>query len=83
MPRVRIEKRLPPFWNPSFDFFEVFWFCFPWHLVHLAEGFFRFALIVRLVPEVFGSNLLEGRSPLAFVLHLLCVCGEGFLVRTF
>jgi len=38
-----------------------------------AEGFFRFALIVRLMPRVFGLDLLESRSSLAFSLHLLCL----------
>ena len=42
-----------------------------------------FALVVRLFRRFLGSDLLKGRSPLAF-LYLLCVCffAEGFLVRT-
>jgi len=66
------RKTSPPFWHPSFDSFEVYWFCFPWHLVHLAEGFL-FCTYCALVPKVFGSDLLGVRSPLAFVLHLLCL----------
>ena len=41
-----------------------------------------FALILRFCRRFFGSDLLKGRSPLAFF-HLLCVFAEGILVRTF
>ena len=36
-----------------------------------------FALIVLLCRRFFGSDILKGRSPLAF-LRLLCACAEGF-----
>ena len=86
------KKRLPPFWHPSFDFSEVacwpslctycalfvvcFWF------VPFERPIGVFALVERLCRRFFGSDLLKGRSPLAF-LHLLCVCAEGFLVQIF
>ena len=50
MPRVRIEKRLPPFWLPSFDSSEGISDSrlqeteVPWRLVHF---------FLRLEPKVF------------------------------
>ena len=50
MPRVRIEKRLPPFWFPSFDSFEGIFDLrlqeieVPWRLVHF---------FLHLEPKVF------------------------------
>ena len=50
MTRVRIEKRLPPFWLPSFDSFEGIFDSrlqeieVPWRLVHF---------FLRLEPKVF------------------------------
>ena len=61
------KKCLPPFWHPSFDFSEVA--CWPSLCTYCA-----------LFSKVFGSDPLKG--PLEF-LHLLCVCAECFLFRTF
>ena len=80
-------KNVPPFWHPSFDFSEVaYWPSLCTYCALFVVGFWFvpferpigvFALVVRLCRRFFGSDLLKGRSPLAF-LHLLCVCFDKY-----
>ena len=81
--RVQGEKRLPPFWHASFDFFEGVFDSYlsgvgvsSFRAVDFCFGHFErpkvfgvcLALVVSLFsPKVFGSDLLKGQSPLAFV----------------
>ena len=68
MPRVRIEKRLPPFWLPSFDSSEGIFDSrlqeteVPWRLVHF---------FLRLEPKVFD------------LFGSYCVFVPKVLIRTF
>ena len=84
-------KNVPsPFLASIFRFFRAILLAFALHFMcPFWFGCFErskpcrvFALVLCLCRRYLGSDLLKGRSPLAF-LHLLCVCAEGFLVRTF
>ena len=65
-----MEKRLPPFWHPSFDSSDDIFGS------DLLKGLSPLAFVLHLLCPLcrrfLGSDLLKGRSPLAFVLHLLC-----------
>jgi len=75
---------LKPFWHlfGTYCFLvpKVFWFG-PFERSK-ALGIY-FVPVVPSAPMVFGSDLLKGRSPLALILHLLCLLCRRFLVRTF
>ena len=65
---------LKPFWHlfGTYCFLvpKVFWFG-PFERSKALCVYF--VPVVPSVPKVFGSDLLKGRSPLALILHLLCL----------